>query len=97
MQPGPRLEPADGGRADARRKRLVDRVEAERDHALSAGDREGRGTLERVFEIEIDLPPEGRSEFLGSRMHVRFDHGFEPLGLQAWRALRQLFLRRFGV
>jgi hypothetical protein len=30
-------------------------------------------------------------------MYVRFDHGYEPLGIQAWRALRQLFLRRFGV
>jgi putative peptide zinc metalloprotease protein len=65
--------------------------------ATDPSDREGRKTLERVFEIEINLPPEGRTEYLGTRMHVRFDHGFEPLGLQAWRALRQLFLRRFGV
>ena len=61
------------------------------------GDREGRKTLERVFEIEISLPAEGRTEYLGTRMYVRFDHGFEPLGVQAWRALRQLFLRQFGV
>ena len=65
--------------------------------ATDPGDREGRRTLERVFEIEIRLPPEGRSEYLGSRMHIRFDHGFEPLGLQAWRSLRQLFLRKFSV
>ena len=30
-------------------------------------------------------------------MYVRFDHGYEPLGLQVYRALRQLFLRRFSV
>jgi hypothetical protein len=28
---------------------------------------------------------------------VRFDHGFEPVGFQAWRALRQLLLRLFDV
>ena len=65
--------------------------------ATDPADREGRRTIERVFEIELRLPPEGRSEYLGSRMHIRFDHGFEPLGLQAWRSLRQLFLRKFSV
>jgi len=28
---------------------------------------------------------------------VRFNHGWEPVGLQAYRALRRLFLRRFDV
>ena len=42
MQPEPRLEPAAGRRADARCERLIDRVEAERGHAPSAGDREDR-------------------------------------------------------
>jgi putative peptide zinc metalloprotease protein len=65
--------------------------------ATDPGDRDGRTTLDRVFEIEISLPQEGHTEYLGTRMYVRFDHGYEPLGLQAWRALRQLFLRRFGV
>jgi putative peptide zinc metalloprotease protein len=65
--------------------------------ATDPRDSEGRKTLERIFEIEISLPQEGSTEYLGTRMYVRFDHGFEPLGLQAWRALRQLFLRRFGV
>jgi len=65
--------------------------------ATDPSDRDGRTTLDRVFEIEISLPPEGHTEYLGTRMYVRFDHGYEPLGLQAWRALRQLFLRRFGV
>ncbi len=65
--------------------------------ATDPRDSEGRRTLERIFEIEINLPPEGSTEYLGTRMYVRFDHGFEPLGIQVWRALRQLFLRRFGV
>lgn len=64
---------------------------------VSREDKHGRTTMERVFEVELILPDEARSEFMGSRVYVRFDHGFEPLGLQAWRSLRQLFLRRFGV
>jgi putative peptide zinc metalloprotease protein len=30
-------------------------------------------------------------------MYVRFDHGYEPLGFQLYRSLRQLFLRQFSV
>jgi hypothetical protein len=33
----------------------------------------------------------------GQRVHVRFDHPPEPLAVQAWRALRRLFLRHFDV
>ena len=65
--------------------------------AIDPSEGDGRTTLNRVFEIEITLPPEARTEYLGSRMYVRFDHGYEPLGMQAWRSLRQLFLRKFGV
>ena len=60
-------------------------------------DPEGRHTLERVFEIDLGLPEGYNPGLLGSRMHVRFDHGYEPAGLQLYRALRQLFLRAFGV
>ena len=28
---------------------------------------------------------------------VQTDHGFEPMGFQIWRGLRQLFLRLYGV
>lgn len=64
---------------------------------VSPADQSGRTTLERVFEVEFELPPEARTKYLGTRMYVRLDHGYEPLGLQAWRSLRQLFLRQFGV
>ena len=60
-------------------------------------DNTGRTTMERVFEVEINMPPEASTEYLGNRIYVRFDHGYEPLGIQAWRSLRQLLLRRFGV
>ena len=65
--------------------------------AVSPSDTTGRTTIERVFEIEIELPDEARAEYLGARVHVRLDHGYSPLGFQAWRSLRQLFLRQFGV
>jgi putative peptide zinc metalloprotease protein len=57
----------------------------------------GVTTLERVFEIDVGLPPEAQTSFLGQRMYVRFDLGYKPVGLQLYRALRQLFLRRFSV
>jgi putative peptide zinc metalloprotease protein len=57
----------------------------------------GRQTLTRVFEFELQLPDGAPTEFLGNRVHVRFDHGYEPLGLQLYRSLRQLLLRRFNV
>jgi putative peptide zinc metalloprotease protein len=60
-------------------------------------DREGRATMERVFELEVALPEEVHSDYLGRRMYVRFDHGWQPVGVQMYVALRQLFLRRFGV
>jgi putative peptide zinc metalloprotease protein len=35
--------------------------------------------------------------FVGQRVRLRFDHGFEPIGFQAYRSFRQLFLRLFNV
>ena len=59
--------------------------------------KDGVTTLERVFEIDIGLPPEADVHFLGQRMHIRFDLGYMPAGVQMYRSLRQLFLRRFSV
>ena len=53
--------------------------------------------LNPVFHFELALPPGDSELHIGSRVHVRFDHGAEPLGFQAWRAMRRLFLRRFTV
>jgi putative peptide zinc metalloprotease protein len=64
---------------------------------VSPADNQGLTTLERVFEIELGLPDESRSPYLGGRIYVRFDHGYESLGMQLWLRLRQLFLRRFSV
>jgi len=60
-------------------------------------DSEGLKTIERVFLIDFLLPSEATSAAFGERVHVRFNHGYEPLAMQALRRLRQLFLSRFGV
>jgi len=65
--------------------------------AVDPRDPNGLETLERVFEFELILPSDAPTGFLGNRVYVRFDHGFEPIGLQLYRSLRQLLLRQFSV
>jgi putative peptide zinc metalloprotease protein len=67
------------------------------DIAVNPQDNEGVTTLQQIFQLELELPQEIRSDFLGSRVYVRFDHGFEPAGFQVFRALSRLFLRHFNV
>jgi putative peptide zinc metalloprotease protein len=52
--------------------------------------------LQTHFEFEVELPADRRL-MLGGRAYVRFDHGREPVALQAWRWLRQQFLQRLAV
>ena len=60
-------------------------------------DSQGVRTLERYFEFELRVPEDHGTEFLGQRVRVKIDHGFEPVGFQIWRALRQLFIRLYDV
>jgi len=60
-------------------------------------DEKGVKTLESMFEFELALPPEVPAEFIGSRVHVRFEHPSEPIGIRIWQALRRLFLSHFHV
>ena len=60
-------------------------------------DSQGVRTLERYFEFELRVPEEHGTEFLGQRVRVKIDHGWEPMGFQIWRALRQLFIRLYDV
>jgi len=66
-------------------------------YAVDPRDTQGVTTLGRVFQLELALPPEMSSPYLGARVFVRFDHGYEPVGFQVYRASRQLFLRHFDV
>jgi putative peptide zinc metalloprotease protein len=65
--------------------------------AVDPRDSKGITALGRVFQLELALSDVVRSPYLGARVYVRFDHGFEPIGFQIYRALRQLFLRQFDV
>jgi putative peptide zinc metalloprotease protein len=54
-------------------------------------------TLEKVFQFDVSVPERAMGAYMGRRVHIRFDHGEEPLGFQWFRLARQLFLSRFGV
>jgi putative peptide zinc metalloprotease protein len=62
----------------------------------SPNDPKGLKTLQRVFVVDLALPGHTRPAF-GERVHVRFEHGNEPLGRQLLRKLHQVFLSHFGV
>lgn len=66
-------------------------------YAVDPRDSEGLTTLTPVFQLELALPPQVDTAYLGSRIYVRFEHVPEPVGVQVYRALRQLLLRRFNV
>jgi putative peptide zinc metalloprotease protein len=60
-------------------------------------DTKGLKTLERVFYVDLSLPPEAIPSAFGGRVFVRFDHVGEPLLSQWHRRVRQLFLSKFNV
>jgi putative peptide zinc metalloprotease protein len=60
-------------------------------------DDKGLNTLESVFEFELKLPGDVPHDFLGSRVHVRFEHTPEPVGWRIARAVRRLFLSHFNT
>ncbi len=57
----------------------------------------GTRAIETVFQFDLTLPAELELSRVGERVHVRFDHGSEPLVRRSYRALRRLFLERFDV
>ena len=64
---------------------------------LDPRDGKGLRALNRVFLFDIALPPALRQVPFGTRVHVRFGVAWEPLGWQALRRLRQMFLARFDA
>lgn len=63
--------------------------------ALDPQDAQRAKTLGTWFEFELDL--RAPAFVLGEHVYARFELGAEPLGWRAWRAVRQLFLKRFSV
>ena len=64
--------------------------------SVAVDPRDGKGlkTLHRTFQIDIVLPVEAPGDEFGTRVHVRLDHEWEPLGEQIYRHVRQLLLSR---
>jgi putative peptide zinc metalloprotease protein len=58
-------------------------------------DPRGTKTLQRVFQFDFVLAENSISpSWYGSRVYIRFEHYWEPLGHQLWRRTRQLLLTR---
>ncbi|MFC5741294.1 peptidase M50 [Dyella tabacisoli] len=62
----------------------------------SPNDANGLKALQRIFIVDLSLPTDAAPAF-GERVHIRFEHGSEPLARQALRRLRQVFLSHFNV
>ncbi len=60
-------------------------------------DKHGTKTFENLFQFDIQMADVMDHVYVGARAYVRFDHGTEPAGFQLYRALRQLFLKRFNA
>ena len=66
-------------------------------HGTDPRDPNGLKSLQRLFQFDLELPPEVGPLQIGTRVFVRFHHRAEPLAEQWARRLRQLFLSRFNV
>ena len=63
--------------------------------AVDTRDPHGMKAFQRIFQLDIELPAETpAATAFGSRVYVRFDHEWEPVGQQIWRRTRQLLLSR---
>ncbi|MEM9549612.1 MAG: PqqD family peptide modification chaperone [Pseudomonadota bacterium] len=67
------------------------------DFVLNPAGQTDLSTIESVFQFEVAPLEPFEVEQVGERALVKFDHGYEPLGFRAYRAVRQLFLRQFRV
>jgi putative peptide zinc metalloprotease protein len=64
---------------------------------LDPRDPEGLRALDRVFQFDLELLGEVPYTPIGSRAYVRLELPAEPLGLQAYRRVRQLLLSKLDV
>jgi putative peptide zinc metalloprotease protein len=65
--------------------------------AVDPRDQRGTTAVQKVFQVDLEIPSDSRLLNVGGRVYVRFDHGRQPLAQQWYRELRQLFLARFNV
>lgn len=65
--------------------------------ATDPQDPRGTKTLERLFQFDVEIPCGSAATLFGQRVHVRFEHQREPLGMQWYRSIRRVFLTQFQV
>jgi putative peptide zinc metalloprotease protein len=63
--------------------------------ATNPVDTNGLETIEEVFQLE--LAADEPTQRFGERAYVRFEHGYQPLALQWYRNIRQVFLSQLDV
>jgi putative peptide zinc metalloprotease protein len=59
-------------------------------------DADGVQTRDQYFQFEVAMPKELKAEHVGQRVFVKFQHGYEPLASQWYRAFEELFLNELG-
>ncbi len=65
--------------------------------ALDPSDKEGRKSVQRFFQVDVEVPAGAHAVHVGGRAYIRFHLGWEPIGYQWYRSTRQLFLSRLNV
>jgi putative peptide zinc metalloprotease protein len=65
--------------------------------AVDPRDPAGLRTLERMFQLDVELESDASPILYGQRVYVRFAHPPQPLATQFYRAMRRLFLTHFDV
>lgn len=60
-------------------------------------DSSGTTSTEEFFLIDIAMPNDLSVQRVGTRVHIRFEHEYQPLAQRIYRKIRQLFLKRFTV
>ncbi len=60
-------------------------------------DEQGTRAFQKIFLFDIGLPASTRLFCVGGRVHVRFDHGMEPLIHRWHRHIRELLLTKFNI
>ncbi|MDW5418649.1 M50 family metallopeptidase [Iodobacter sp. CM08] len=65
--------------------------------ATNPNDQQGIKAIQRIFLLDFKLLPSNSSALFGERVFVRFNLGYEAIGIQGLRRLRQLFLSHFYV
>lgn len=62
-----------------------------------AAGRDRAKTLQKLFQLDLELASPVEVSGIGGRVYVRFDHGNEAIANRIYRTVRQIFLKRFNV